>query len=153
MAKDFRNSAQQLPRGLRNNNPFNLIKTSIPWKGKVTGSDPRFETFKNIYYGTRAGFLDIYNDYDEGKNTIRAILYEFAPPVENNTARYVKWVSDKIAVKPTATLNGPALVQAIKQIALYENGISYFEIVAKHVWPVINELASKKGLIQGKKKI
>lgn len=32
------------PRGIRNNNPANLIKTSIPWNGKLANNtDGRFE--------------------------------------------------------------------------------------------------------------
>ena len=28
------------PRGIRNNNPGNLRKTSINWKGEIVGDDP-----------------------------------------------------------------------------------------------------------------
>ena len=53
------------PRGERNNNPGNLIKTSIKWKGKVEtegNSDGHFEQFYEMKYGVRAMLKDIMND-------------------------------------------------------------------------------------------
>jgi len=89
---DLRNT--NLPRGLRNNNPFNLVRTSIAWQGKIAGSDPRFETFKNLAFGIRAGLLDLYNDWArKNLKTIRGLINEFAPPSENLTGNYIDFVS------------------------------------------------------------
>ena len=88
---DFRGKTN-LSRGIRNNNPGNLVKTSIQWKGKVKGSDSRFETFANIYYGVRAAGLDLIADIKKGKNTIRKLITEYAPPNENDTTAYINKV-------------------------------------------------------------
>lgn len=33
-------------RGIRNNNPGNLVKSDVPWNGKLPGGDKRFESFQ-----------------------------------------------------------------------------------------------------------
>lgn len=118
---DYRGQIQ-LPRGIRNNNPFNLVKTAIPWKGKVQGQDQRFETFKSVQYGIRAGLLDLLNDYQEGKNTIQKLLLEFAPPSENQTNLYIQFVSSKLNLSPSAPLNVSDIPDLAKSIIEYENG-------------------------------
>jgi hypothetical protein len=84
-----------LPRGIRNNNPGNLVKTSIPWQGKVPHSqnnDSRFEQFVSMAYGVRAMMLDVINDINKGLNTIQKLVYEYAPPHENDTQAYINSV-------------------------------------------------------------
>lgn len=91
MAKDFSSKAG-LPRGLRNNNPGNLkYFSSNQWKGQI-GSDGVFARFINIAYGIRAWGIDIKGDIKEGTNTIEKLVYEFAPPSENNTQTYIDTV-------------------------------------------------------------
>jgi hypothetical protein len=92
MAKSFIGQSN-LPRGLRNNNPGNLRYTpSIKWVGQ-TGSDGAFSIFSNLAYGIRAYGMDLRNDIKKGKNTIDKLIYEFAPPSENNTEAYINNVS------------------------------------------------------------
>lgn len=91
MAKNFLNN--HAIRGIRNNNPFNLVKTNITWLGKLKSTDSRFEQFVNMKYGLRAGFKDVINDIKKGKNTLTLLLKEFAPSFENNTAAYIATVS------------------------------------------------------------
>ena len=45
-------------RGLRNNNPLNIIKNkNINWQGEVKPStDPNFAQFETLEYGLRAAF-------------------------------------------------------------------------------------------------
>lgn len=90
------------PRGIRNNNPGNLIKTSIKWKGKITpGSDKKFEQFDSISNGIRAMAIDTINDITKkGLNTLEKLITEYAPPSENNTAAYIKQVSKATGLKP-----------------------------------------------------
>ena len=118
-----------LPRGLRNNNPGNLIKTSIPWVGKITpGTDARFEQFTSLEDGTRAMLMDIINDITkDGKDTIKKLINEYAPAHENNTAAYITQVStatglgpdEKIVLSDTFLRN---IAQVINQV---ENGVKY----------------------------
>lgn len=90
-----------LPRGIRNNNPLNIVKGNS-WKGeRANQADKRFEEFESMEMGLRAGFVLLRN-YIEGTknrptkfNTIRKIIARWAPPSENYTQRYIdnvcKW--------------------------------------------------------------
>lgn len=90
-----------LPRGIRNNNPLNIVKGNS-WKGeRANQTDTRFEEFESMAMGLRAGFVLLRN-YIEGTktrptkfNTIRKIIARWAPPSENYTQRYIdnvcKW--------------------------------------------------------------
>lgn len=90
-----------LPRGIRNNNPLNIVKGNS-WKGeRANQTDKRFEEFESMEMGLRAGFVLLRN-YIEGTktrptkfNTIRKIVSRWAPPSENYTQRYIdnvcKW--------------------------------------------------------------
>lgn len=84
-----------LPRGIRNNNPLNIVKGNS-WKGEAANqTDKRFEEFESMAMGLRAGFVLLRN-YIEGTktrpakfNTIRKIIARWAPPSENYTQRYI----------------------------------------------------------------
>jgi hypothetical protein len=91
---DFRNNPKATARGLRNNNPFNLVKTSIQWQGKVKGTDSRFETFATAEQGIRAGVLDIVGDIGNKKlDTINKLITVYAPRFENDTNAYINYVA------------------------------------------------------------
>lgn len=82
-----------LPRGIRNNNPGNLKITPVEWKGKIPVSentDGIFEQFENFIWGLRAMMLDIRNDIFEGKDNLEKLIYEYAPPSENDTEKYIE---------------------------------------------------------------
>lgn len=90
MGKTFLNNSQS--RGLRNNNPGNLRRTSIQWEGKVPfeqSNDNDFEQFWDIEWGLRAMMMDIKNDINKGLNTVTKLIAQYAPPSENNTAVYI----------------------------------------------------------------
>jgi hypothetical protein len=116
------------PRGIRNNNPGNLVKTSIAWKGKVPHSqntDGRFEQFISMEYGLRAMVMDLMNDMRKGKDTLEKLIAEFAPPGENNTRAYINTVAKAANLPPALKLsptreNMFALVRAMTKV---ENGM------------------------------
>lgn len=91
-------SDKRLPRGIRNNNPLNIEKGNN-WMGeRHPQMDTRFEEFKSVQYGLRAGFKLIKNYLNEGgrfartDNTIYKIINRFAPSAENNTLAYINTV-------------------------------------------------------------
>lgn len=121
-----------LPRGLRNNNPGNLVKTNIPWAGKITPSgDPNFEQFNYLEYGIRAMASDTIHDVNAGMNTITSLITEYAPPSENNTAAYIASVSDTTGIAPTVPflLNETTLAAIIKAKIEVENGSVAFNYI------------------------
>ena len=90
-----------IPRGIRNNNPLNLRYNSAnKWKGRVSyKQDQSFEEFVSIAYGVRA-FCRLIQVYVERYHcsTIRSIVYRFAPPTENDTPKYYKYVRDFVGM-------------------------------------------------------
>ena len=98
MAKTFLNNHPS--RGLRNNNPGNLVKTKINWAGKLKDSkDTRFEQFETLPYGIRAQMMDIINDISKDKkNTLRKLISEYAPAFENDTNAYINAVAKSVGI-------------------------------------------------------
>lgn len=130
-------------RGERNNNPGNLMKTSIAWIGKVEperNSDGHFEQFYEMKYGVRAMVKDLMNDMKEGKNTLTALITEYAPKNENNTTAYIKTASkmtgfsERQVISPTED-NMRKLAQAI---AYVENGKNVIDNVTfQEAWKLV----------------
>ncbi|MFV8389803.1 hypothetical protein [Flavobacterium sp. LB1P71] len=117
-----------LSRGLRNNNPGNLVITSDKWQGKIykpKNTDARFEQFIEIKYGIRAMLRDVINDILKGKDTVRKVISEYAPAFENNTNAYVNAVSEKLGVNPDAkitVIDSKFMLLLARAIISHENG-------------------------------
>lgn len=94
MAKDFSNLTDPpYPRGIVNNNPGNL-RIGIPWQGLRLGIPGGFCAFVNLAYGIRAMAKDLYNKITkDGLNTITLEVTKYAPPSENDTAKYISRVA------------------------------------------------------------
>lgn len=116
-----------LPRGIRNNNPGNLIIIGSSWAGKVPvaqNTDGHFEQFTYIEYGIRAMAYDIIGDIQKGKNTLTSLISEYAPASENNTSAYIASVAQQTgisAVEPIP-LSYDMLVKIISAKIRVENG-------------------------------
>jgi hypothetical protein len=133
MYKSYLNRAD-LPRGLRNNNPGNLVKTSIPWDGKIplaNNKDPRFEQFIELRYGIRAKMRDLITDINKGNNTVTGLIKEFAPDFENNTAAYIATVVKMTGLSAFSRidLTEETLIALCKAISFVENGASFTKYV------------------------
>lgn len=115
---------QYRQRGIRNNNPGNIVSAANnPWQGQ-TGDDGRFAVFSDPKYGIRAlaKTLQTYRAR-YGLTTIAGIITRWAPPSENNTAAYIASVcqdTGKGANEPLTLGDYPALVAAIIK---HENGV------------------------------
>lgn len=113
-------------RGIRNNNPGNLIKTNIAWQGKINPSkDANFEQFSSLFFGIRAMYKDVINDINKGKNTISKLITEYAPPHENNTNGYIEKVAKGVNMKPDElikTVDTKFLLLLGRSIVNMENG-------------------------------
>lgn len=95
----------KLTRGERNNNPLNIVRSGIAWKGlsKVQG-DARFCQFDSMQFGWRAALVLLRN-YIKGRtsskrqlDTIEKIIERWAPSCENNTQMYIKSVSEEVGI-------------------------------------------------------
>lgn len=115
------------PRGIRNNNPGNIVQSGIAWRGKLANpTDPRFEQFDTPLNGIRAlaKLLLSYQDR-HGLRTPRGIINRWAPPVENDSLAYAKAFGDALGVgiDETVDLHRPnTLLAATTAIIRHENG-------------------------------
>ena len=87
----------KVPRGIRNNNPLNIIRTGAKWQGmSKKQNDRKFVVFDKMEYGWRAAFILLTRTYYRKYhlNTIRKIVTRWAPPSDGNyTERYIAYVA------------------------------------------------------------
>ena len=116
----------ELPRGLRNNNPGNIRRNSDVFQGEVNPSrDKDFKQFKSIAYGYRAVFKILSNYHRVYKlTTIRKMISRWAPENENNTAAYVSLVSSYSGIGPDDLLNfdREQMIRIVAGMSKVENG-------------------------------
>lgn len=116
----------ELPRGLRNNNPLNIRKNSDVFQGEVNPSrDAAFKQFKTMAYGYRAGFKVLSNYYRIYRlTTIRKMISRWAPENENNTSAYVSLVSKYAGIGPDdlISFDREQMIQIVAGMNRVENG-------------------------------
>lgn len=118
-----------MSRGLRNNNPGNIRRSSARYKGEVRPSrDEEFKEFETVVYGYRAMFvlLDTYRKR-YGLNTLRTMLMRYAPPTENYTTSYIDFVSRRTGIgadTPLDTRHRRDMVPIVAAMSEIENGIA-----------------------------
>ena len=96
-----------LPRGMRNNNPGNIRKSANAWQGKIkAGTDTAFEQFVTYVYGIRAMAKNLLSYKRDGLDTLTKIIYRWAPPGDNNdSAAYVNFVANRTGIGKTERIN------------------------------------------------
>lgn len=114
-----------IPRGIRNNNPGNIKKTSDKWDGlSANQNDKIFFQFIEPEYGIRAltKILDrYYTEY--GLKTISEIIQRYAPGSENDTGKYIMFVSSFMMIEQNEMLDFPVdMYKLAESIINYENG-------------------------------
>lgn len=117
---------RNLPRGIRNNNPGNIERTSVRWKGMAAdqSADSRFIVFTAPQWGIRAIARILLGDWREGQDTIASLIHEWAPPFENDTDAYVHAVGRACGVNPYEPCHIPSLLpKMIPAIIKHENGM------------------------------
>ena len=87
------------PRGIRNNNPGNIRRTSDRWRGQsATQNDAEFVQFDSPVDGIRA-LVKVLRSYKRaGVDTVRGIIQRYAPPSENDTGAYAQHVASRLGV-------------------------------------------------------
>lgn len=118
------------PRGIRNNNPGNIRKSSSSWLGKIqNGSDEDFEQFTEMAYGVRAMAKLIFNTYINKYNAqnLVQIIERYAPSSENNVDAYVHAVSKRAkvnAIDPVSSWGKDVnkVYDVIEAMIYHENG-------------------------------
>ena len=118
-----------MSRGLRNCNPGNIRHSKVHYLGEVRPSqDSDFKQFETMAYGYRAMFV-LVDSYRRryALNTLRQMLNRYAPPSENFTEGYIRFVSQKTGILPDQELNTRSerdMVPIISAMSEIENGVS-----------------------------
>lgn len=116
-----------MSRGLRNCNPGNIRRSRVRYKGEILPShDKEFKQFCSMAYGYRAMFvlLDSYRS-KYGLCTIRQMLNRYAPPSENFTEGYIRFVASRTGIAPDEIVNTRAardMVPIVAAMSEIENG-------------------------------
>lgn len=119
---------RKMSRGLRNNNPGNIRRSAVRYKGeKATSSDVAFRQFESIEWGYRAMFVLLHTYAKKhGCNTLRKMINRYAPPIENHTENYIRRVADAVHLDPDeriSTTNGAVMTAVVAAMSEVENGV------------------------------
>lgn len=116
------------PRGLKNNNPLNIRKNSTKWQGLAEEQkDKSFFTFIAPEWGYRAALrtLQTYTR-SHGCASLREWINRWAPPCENPTDNYLKFVCDKTGMPADCCpriSNKVVMCNIVAAMSHFENGI------------------------------
>jgi hypothetical protein len=116
------------PRGLRNNNPLNIRRSSIAFIGLSNKqTDESFFQFVSIEMGYRAAMRIISTYYTHyGLHTIAGIIRRWAPESENDTRAYIDNVCKWSGLHAEARYNivdMRVMVPLVAAMSRVENGV------------------------------
>jgi len=129
-----------LPRGMRNNNPGNIVKTSSMWPGEIPSSDSTFKQFSSYVWGIRA-MIDLLNrymttgcpgsgaaacGYSGPLTTLKSISCCWAPAAGgNNPDVYADYISSFTGLGKNAQLTWSKQTAEliVRAMAAFENGV------------------------------
>lgn len=128
------------PRGIRNNNPGNIEWIEDParrWRGMI-GRDGRYGVFDHPSNGVRAIGGELRANWRRGQNTVRAIISEWAPSIENDTASYMRDVAAELGLDPVTGVDLPLSSSRIPELAAaiikHENGVQPYALADIALW-------------------
>lgn len=120
---DFRTT--NYARGIRNNNPGNIISDSTHWQGE-TGSDGHFAVFLDMSYGIRAAAINLHSLIVRGNDTIKKVISLWAPASDgNDTTAYINHVAAQCGITantPIDPTNTAVMLKILQAIFYQENG-------------------------------
>lgn len=117
-----------MSRGLKNNNPGNIRRSRVRYRGEVHPSrDPDFKQFATRAWGYRAIFV-LLETYRRryGLDTLSGMIARWAPPTENHTQAYIRAVAQQTGIgpdRPLDTHDRATMTAVAAAIARVENGI------------------------------
>ena len=125
-------------RGIRNNNPLNIRRSSTRWQGaRKEQTDKSFVQFETMAYGYRVAWKILQTYYErfctQGKPfTVRNIIERWAPPTENDTEAYIKSVLKLSSIggkekllPPSNVLSYGRLSRLVTAMTCIECGLEY----------------------------
>ena len=141
---------QQAPRGIRNNNPANIILSSITWFGKVTSddnTDGHFEQFDCIEHGIRAAFKDVHTLVSNGANTPFLLASEYAPRGDgsNDPTAYARNIAAQCGIATTDTIDpsdDAQMSDVLTAIFAQENGSTWSSYITPDIFNTGKQLSN-----------
>lgn len=119
-----------MSRGLRNRNPGNIRRTGHQgrYRGEVEyPTDPEFRQFTAMKWGYRALFVVLYTyQVRHGLRSPRQLISRWAPPTENHTEGYLRFVCAQTGLEPEApisTLDRETMLPFAAAMSRMENGL------------------------------
>ena len=113
-----------ITRAIRNNNPLNIRKGNN-WKGlRDFPTDKELCEFQNTQYGFRAAFKILFHYIKCGYDTPREIIFRWAPPSENNSNAYLRFILDRHFVSENYNIKATdryVLEHLVQAMAYYES--------------------------------
>lgn len=116
---------QNIPPGIRRNNPGNLRDEKINWVG-LAKPENGFCVFTSPVFGIRALSLDLYNSNAlHHRDSILAITSHYAPPDENNTIEYANELCGFINIhtQSSFTVSSPINLKNYEIAFAYVRGV------------------------------
>lgn len=122
------------PRGIKNNNPGNIKKSSARWKGLASldemldfqRSETVFCVFKAPQWGIRAMTKNLMSYQMRGLRTVAAMIGTWAPPSDDNpTTVYAQTVANRMGIAVDAEFDFSEYQRSrpmIEAIIRFENG-------------------------------
>ena len=101
-------ATNEIPRGVRNNNPHNLKDSGDRWQGwDGTSTDEDFIVFNSPEDGMRAGMMNHLTHFvDYGDTTVEKLLERASPRSDNpNFDEYADYVAEKLGVDRDQQIN------------------------------------------------
>ena len=117
-----------MSRGIANCNPGNIRRSRVHYLGEVQPSrDAEFKQFASMSYGYRAMFV-LLDSYARRYNlrTIGSMLNRYAPPSENFTEGYIRFVAQRSGIAADELLDTRSerdMVPIVAAMSEIENGV------------------------------
>lgn len=116
-----------MSRGLTNCNPGNIRLSAMRYKGEIRPSrDPEFRCFETMAFGYRAMFVLLHTYARRHRcRTLRHMIERYAPPSENPTDDYLRFVAHRSAVgadDEVDTLDRETMTAIAAAMSAFENG-------------------------------
>lgn len=116
-----------MSRGISNCNPGNIRISKVKYLGEVTPSkDKAFKQFSTMAWGYRAMFVLLHTYSKNGYKTIRQMINRYAPPIENHTENYIKFVAERAKVFADVevdTTDPAEMIPVVSAMSQMENGV------------------------------
>ena len=117
-----RRGKHHLSVGLRNNNPGNILRTSINWKGEVSGNTGLHEIFILSEYGLRALYKQIITTAKRTFGNPLSFAQDYTGANSLIVGNYADAILKAIEPKNRIDLNKGDIIKVAKVLVKFENG-------------------------------